>query len=1065
MAPRRGQVKSPANTPGPRRSNRNASSRRKETTSYGNLPDVYQSLIADADADLEPISEERPIKRRKVTPIAKTLQAVNTSETLQQSSPSHSSHSKIDAIVPPSNSQTIEDSSESEGSDVEFEDVALSLRDESESESDREQVIEDVSISLEPESTPKPRKPSKRKLVSSVDKAHRLLVHKLHVLCLLGHCMFVNGRCNNAVVQKHLRALLPPRALPFLNPDPHKTQYQRNSMFMDGLQQAVAAFTGRFRITAPGLKKPVWQFGDEGNDEHGELAGRVDFDDFISAAKSLSGSQDTGNQLFCAMLRSVGVNARIICSLQVLPFGSVPKTSTPQKVVKPRHLAMASNQRFSLDVSNDDSSVMASSSLGRLSAIRRRLGQPSMNSVATPIPSSHKRSKSVPKLSYPVFWVEAFNPSYSKWIVVDPLVTNTVNVPSGIEPPLSYSLNQMTYVMAFEADGVVRDITRRYAKSYNAKTRRQRVEAAGESGVLWWKRTLRIFRRLDGRLDRDQIEDAEMAQKEAREGLPANVLDFKGHPYYALERHLKRNEVIHPKREVGRVNAGTAKKPRMESVYRRNDVLICRSADKWYRAGREIKPDEHPLKYVRARTRRDQTPDQNAADPADPATTGLYAFFQTTLYVPPPVREGRVPRNAYGNLDIYTPSMIPAGGTHVRDAQAGRAALLLRIDYADAVTGFSFKGRHGTAVIEGVIVATEHADAVHALIESFREDAIEEASRARSLEALRLWKRFVVGLRITERVNAYGGITRDQTDEDPSHINGNNDEGVDQDVTGGGFLSNGSEEEPMPTAGRFSLSELSKSSKTAKGKQKARKKKHDDDLHDEDADDKHDQQYDGSSENGLDNTTRVDNLDDAAGGGSLPEDAYVDDSVMGGGFLPEGASFHDPVSGCGFLPENEDADNDVMGGGFVPDDADDNTTGGGFLLDDADDLKHDSAENDVQVPRAEEHSDLPADRAELGHQDNGSQAASSNPLDEVVASPSPPDLGNTGHVVAYIIEPSDAVSMPDALSSPVASKADLDQGYSQSSLPLEKRQSEDEDSIMSHDPEDEDAEPDWLESD
>lgn len=63
--------------------------------------------------------------------------------------------------------------------------------------------------------------------------------------------------------------------------------------------------------------------------------------------------------------------------------------------------------------------------------------------------------------------------------------------------------------------------------------------------------------------------------------------DFKDHPYYAIERHLKHNEVVFPKREVGKLTTG---KGVVESIYRRSDVQVVRSADKWYRsAGREIK--------------------------------------------------------------------------------------------------------------------------------------------------------------------------------------------------------------------------------------------------------------------------------------------------------------------------------------------------------------------------------------------------------------------------------------------------------------------------------------------
>ena len=49
----------------------------------------------------------------------------------------------------------------------------------------------------------------------------------------------------------------------------------------------------------------------------------------------------------------------------------------------------------------------------------------------------------------------------------------------------------------------------------------------------------------------------------------------------------------------------------------------------------------------------------------DEGETGLYAEFQTEVYVPPPVVEGRVPKNSFGNIDIYVPSMVPQGGTHV----------------------------------------------------------------------------------------------------------------------------------------------------------------------------------------------------------------------------------------------------------------------------------------------------------------------------------------------------------------------------------------------------------------
>lgn len=175
-----------------------------------------------------------------------------------------------------------------------------------------------------------------------------------------------------------------------------------------------------------------------------------------------------------------------------------------------------------------------------------------------------------------------------KWVPVDPLVTKSIAKASKFEPPAGEPENHMSYVVAFEDDGSARDVTRRYVKAYNAKTRRNRIEVTN-GGERWWRKVMRMYRRYLA-LDRDQVEDAELAGKEAAEPMPRNVQDFKDHPYYALELHLKRHEVIHPKREVGKVGTGRAgDTTTLEPIYRRRDVHMVKSGDKWYRMGREIK--------------------------------------------------------------------------------------------------------------------------------------------------------------------------------------------------------------------------------------------------------------------------------------------------------------------------------------------------------------------------------------------------------------------------------------------------------------------------------------------
>ncbi|KAI7298983.1 Rad4-domain-containing protein, partial [Hortaea werneckii] len=675
-----------------------SSTRRRSGRNAKHEPqDPYSDMLAEA-AVTDPVEDtNRPLKRRRIVREV-SLPGHHSPRQPKPEKGAGGGNTPAQAVntVAPIGLQTIEASSDSgeddEEDDFAFEDVdldgTLTRKDEQQY---GDESFGDVSIQLDQQPLPKRTATTRRKPATAAEKDHRLLVHKAHVLCLLGHCIYVNSWCNDETVHGNVEGLLNAKTTSLLNPKTSDSQFVRNRAFMAGLEQAAEVFKERFNVTSPGMRKARWaEDGDEATDQVDVEP--MDRSDFIRASKKLKGSQDTGNQLFCALLRAAGVDARLVCSLQPLPFVSstAKPSNTPQKKpLKPVVLAIASDTDPDKPSANEasDKSIATSRTIGKIPSARRRLGQPSFNtspaSTAAPPPSEKKPP--VRRLAYPVFWVEAFNEAHQKWIPLDPIVTGTIAKPSKLEPPAAYEFNQLSYAIAFEPDGAARDVTKRYAKAFNAKTRRSRVESSGEEGIRWWKKTMRFFQRRGLVLDRDQVEDAELAQKEAREGLPNNVQDFKDHPLYALERHTKRHEVIHPRREVGKVNAGTAAKPRMEAVFRRRDVLVCRSADKWYRLGRIVKEGEQPLKNVVSRRpgavrRGARSPSAEDEDGATKAVTALYAPYQTELYVPSPVVKGRVPRNAFGNLDIYLPSMVPAGGTHLRHPLTKDAARFLRVD-------------------------------------------------------------------------------------------------------------------------------------------------------------------------------------------------------------------------------------------------------------------------------------------------------------------------------------------------------------------------------------------------
>ena len=97
-------------------------------------------------------------------------------------------------------------------------------------------------------------------------------------------------------------------------------------------------------------------------------------ENFRSQAETLQGSRDFGAQLFCALLRSVAVDARIVCSLQPLPFSGTLKDITPSKP-QSHYIVISSDDH---ETSTDEHQRLAAKS--PTSAKTRRLGRPQFSS-------------------------------------------------------------------------------------------------------------------------------------------------------------------------------------------------------------------------------------------------------------------------------------------------------------------------------------------------------------------------------------------------------------------------------------------------------------------------------------------------------------------------------------------------------------------------------------------------------------------------------------------------------------------------------------------------------------
>ncbi|WFD45125.1 hypothetical protein MPSI1_003802 [Malassezia psittaci] len=506
--------------------------------------------------------------------------------------------------------------------------------------------------------------------------------------------------------------------------------------------------------------------------------------DLLSAANAHIGTHETSAMLFCALCRSMGIPARLVVSVQVGPC-TAAAAKTPATAAGNRRELRSSEQVVSSDEDGSaseshstDTHRMTPKSKSTPSQLRpnKRRKKPADDSFDwTPSDPKNDRYYVEPldTRAPPTMWVEVFSKPYQHWITLDPiraLVRVTGN--KHMEPMAIHKQNRLVYVVGFEEDGYGRDVTARYTRALHTKVAKQRPSGVGRASILendpqatWWASVVRAIHRPQ-HLDRDAIEDAELADASAREPMPTSVGAFKDHPVYCLERFLRRDQVLHPPNRVGTFQ-GTP-------VYLRANVVQLQSARQWYNQGRAILEGEQPLKMVKSRAytlQSKRVEEQARADGQDSPMEGLYSYAQTQIYVPLPVSDGIVPKNAFGHVDLFVPSMLPKGGSHIPHRLGAKAAKSLKVSYAEAVVGFEFKKFRSMPRVQGVVVPEEHADAVWKAVHLAEEQAAESEQAKRQARAIKAWRKFLTALtvakRIQEQYGAYKG--KAQSSNEPLH--------------------------------------------------------------------------------------------------------------------------------------------------------------------------------------------------------------------------------------------------------------------------------------------------------
>ncbi|KAL5051585.1 hypothetical protein BDW71DRAFT_56406 [Aspergillus fruticulosus] len=605
--------------------------------------------------------EDPPPAKRHATTAATTLSASSALTPVSDSSLTPVP-TELDNSFSDEEKENLSDSEDADSDEVDWEDAIHAAAPATSFVSPHEDRHENLELTLDRNEVHLEDILQGQKAPSKIERQIRILIHRLHVQCLLAHNAIRNDWINDAKCHDILRQKLPAAIQseiqkwrqasgleppePPREPPPQKKKgkqskrqvksqqrdWGENSSRQEAgqpdlsngdplihLMRIIAAYwKSKFKVTVPGLRKHGYrpmsqiqtQIASFYKDKHDpELYGEKvpSVEEFRKAAERMEGSRDLGAQLFTALLRALSIEARIVASLQPLGFGwtkAESYTSPKSKAKSKPKKAETDGDDFS--DSDDKEEDAQPSSRGR---------------KATP---QYDRD-----LPFPIYWTEVVSPITHQVISVDPLVLpNTVaatqELQAAWEPrgaKAEKAKQVICYVIAFSADKTAKDVTTRYLRrrTWPGKTKGFRLGKKGpdDDPLDWFQVLLRNYERpYRDRTAVDDIEDTkDLIPNRPTKGKPTNekvdtLQSLRTSTEFVLERFLRREEALRPgaqpvrtftpggKNAKGSGTATPTKSHRAENVYRRSDVVKCQTAESWHKEGREPLPSAIPLKRV-----------------------------------------------------------------------------------------------------------------------------------------------------------------------------------------------------------------------------------------------------------------------------------------------------------------------------------------------------------------------------------------------------------------------------------------------------------------------------------
>ena len=468
--------------------------------------------------------------------------------------------------------------------------------------------------------------------------------------------------------------------------------------------------------------------------------------------------------LSAALLRGIGIPTRIMWALEPIPLRpedvvkqqkgggkeqkkskrptdklkdrkTMNKGSTRQKAPRreeePNGVTNEPKRKF--DIELEQATAMAMEVSSWAVEMRQEGKDDAVRDVSKPSPSLD------PSLSTR-YWLELYLHDKGSW--------ETLHI---VPPPVPLI---EPYVIAFNGHGA-KDLTKKYCmQEHLARITPLRDES-------WWSQTMSSHRRAETAALRASLEkhkssvgdnaatlvakaseheDNSIVAKEerARREVPTTIKGFQKHEQFILKRHIKTHEVLTPGAQaVGMVKG--------EPYYNRSDVCVVHTAEKWKRQGRIVKESElnKPVKLIKKRGAQQSEADLEYLDPSSTQQlmSSFYGPWQTVEWEMPSAKDGIVPKNEWGSVEIPPLAhALPGGTAHVDLPDAAKVCRQIGIDFADAVSGFDYKKRRMVPTKRGVVVCAENEELLRNAWSEFIRHEQQVAKEKRLLEGEAAWR-------------------------------------------------------------------------------------------------------------------------------------------------------------------------------------------------------------------------------------------------------------------------------------------------------------------------------------